>query len=113
MTTTFVEHPADETLVAFALDGGEARIEEHLRGCPSCCRYVKEVRLARDGLAGLPDTEVPPDVERRIRAHKAPPARDPGAAWRRPGDWYRNPFLIGLGVILAALFFYYFYTMFL
>jgi len=113
MSTTFAEHPTDENLVAFALDGCEAEVEKHIRGCPSCARYVREVRMVHDDILNVPDTDVPDEIERRIRAHK-PPVRHPqDSASSRPGDWYRNPFLIGLGVILAALFFYFFYSMFL
>ena len=110
MAQAVQEHPSAEELTGLVLDRSDTHLDVHLAECPSCARYVRELRMVRDSIASLPEYEVPASVERRVMQHQAPHAvRRPGL-WGRFGEWYRNPLLIGLAVVLASIFFYVFFV---
>ena len=46
----------------------QARIEEHLAGCPDCRREYRELRHTVDLLRGLPAPDPPPDLADRVIA---------------------------------------------
>ena len=109
MDTVRALHPTADELSLYALDNEGAGVEEHLRNCPACARFVKEMRLARAAVAGTPEADVPAELERRILAHREVP-RKAIALPNRWTEWYRNPFVIGLGLVLTIIFFYIFFV---
>ena len=107
MTEPVLEHPTAEELVGFALDEGPDSVDPHVRECPACARFVKEVRMARRDIESVPDKDIPAYLQRRIMAHEAlKRGRLSGGRAGRLGNWYRNPFFIGLSVIIMSIFFY-------
>lgn len=109
MDTATALHPTPDELTLYALDNEGVGVAEHVQTCPSCARFVKEVRMARAAVAGTADPQVPPDLERRILAHREVP-RKAATGSGRWTEWYRNPFVIGLGLALAVIFFYIFFV---
>jgi len=109
MDTVRALHPTEDELSLYALDNEGAGVEEHVRTCPACARFVKEMRLAHAAVAGTPEPEVPAELERRILAHREVPRKVtvPSVRWT---EWYRNPFVIGLGLVLTVIFFYIFFV---
>ncbi len=106
--TSTVAHPTADELASYALAHDSDVVGAHLAECPSCARYVREIAMAREALAALPEADVPEDVERRILSHQDERQPPPGM-WGRFGEWYRSPFLIGLSVVLASIFFLVFF----
>jgi anti-sigma factor RsiW len=109
MTTEVLQHPTEDQLAAYALAHEGESVGSHLSECPACSRYVHEIDMARRALAAIPEEDVPDEVAHRILSHQ-PVGRDakPGI-WGRFGAWYQSPFVIGLSVILASIFFLLFY----
>lgn len=103
------DHPADELLVELALYGEGPETEQHCSACPSCSRYVKEVRDLKRIIEELPREEVPSGLRDKILrgTHTM--------SGRRP--WYafdvlhllRSPFAVGLALVLFVLFLYFFF----
>jgi hypothetical protein len=107
-------HPSEERLVAYALGESNGTIEEHVRQCRVCAEYVKDVQAVRGDLSAVADEDVPSYLRERILAY---PKRRSFLGlvpfWMRPGEWYRNPVVVGLGVVLAAAFLYLFFLLLL
>ncbi|MBD3240545.1 MAG: hypothetical protein GF331_08170 [Chitinivibrionales bacterium] len=110
MSNTVAEHPTEQELIAFAIDGAGDEAQNHIRECPSCARFVKEVHLAQGAVREIPDEQIPADLQRRILSHAEVRTSPRPGMWGKLGEWYRNPLLIGLGVALAAVFFYVFFV---
>lgn len=108
MSHIVAEHPTEETLMAFAIDGESNETQTHIRECPSCARFVKEVHLACGAVRDVADEEIPAELQRRILSHAELRSSPRTGMWGKLGEWYRSPLLIGLGVALAAIFFYVF-----
>ncbi len=110
MSNSVAEHPTEEALIAFALDGVGDDAKNHIRECPSCARYVKEVSLACGAVRDIAEEEIPIDLRRRILSHVQPRVSQRVGTWGKLEEWYRNPLVVGLGVALAAIFFYVFFV---
>ncbi|KAF0126876.1 MAG: hypothetical protein FD189_849 [Elusimicrobia bacterium] len=50
---------------------GAGRLEEHLKGCPSCAAALDRMRTAESGLRALPAAEPPPFFAARVAAAAA------------------------------------------
>jgi anti-sigma factor RsiW len=108
------EHPAEEALMAFALQGeGDAKLAEHIDSCATCAETVKEFREVGRKVASLADEEVPERVGQRVlrltshgpaHGHQAPKTR---GNWSAIGSLFSNPVFMALLVLLLLLALYF------
>lgn len=109
MTVETDRHPPEEVLTEFALGSSRADIEEHLRGCPCCARYVREMKAVGGYIRSLPDMRVPPGTRREVfRALRKERLKKLRWVSSLTGFLTRGPFVAILAGILAAIFFYFF-----
>lgn len=105
------EHPHDNLLTAYALNGGARNIEDHIKSCPSCSRYVKEMRTIKKVLQSLPDEDVPERLRGTILKSIKNKNRNLGPLfdfeWT---NWYKNPFIVVIGLVCAVIFLYIFFV---
>lgn len=78
-----IEHP--DQLLADYVDGSlgpedRARVEAHVRDCPSCRQQLELAATARDALAALPDVDAPPGLTFEVRRRARRPRS--GLAWK-------------------------------
>jgi hypothetical protein len=103
------EHPNDDMLTTYAIDSKEGDISTHIQSCPSCSRYVKEIRAIKDSLQVLPDEEAPEKLRgtilKTINSKHSILNSWLNFAWT---NWFRNPFIIGIGIIWVIIFLYIF-----
>ena len=105
------EHPNNEVLTAYALYSENTDIKEHVDSCPSCSRHIKEVLILKTVLQSLPEEDVPEKLRGAIiKAGKNKNRLLPQSFEFNIATWYKNPLVIGLGIILTVLFFYIFFT---
>jgi len=103
-------HPGEDELIAYAVNGEEGVHKEHIASCPSCARYVKEIRTIKTTIQSLPDEEVPEKIRKAILT--AIKNRIPFVnQWFtfEVSTWYRNPLIVGLGIIGIVIFLYIFF----
>lgn len=105
------EHPHDDRLIAYAMNGDYGDIKNHVDSCPSCSRYVKELRTIKIALQSLPDEEVPEKLRKAIlrtiknKSHYLSQWFEFNCA-----TWYKNPFILGIGIICVIIFLYIFFV---
>ena len=105
------EHPVDTVLLEHALYNEHTDIKEHIESCPSCSRQVKEARILNQVLQSIPEEDVPEKLRGAIIKsikNKHKPLTQ--SFEYNIETWYRNPLIIGIGIILAVLFFYIFFV---
>ncbi|MBD3320061.1 MAG: hypothetical protein GF350_03100 [Chitinivibrionales bacterium] len=103
------KHPPDDLLTEYALGIKGADTEKHVQGCPACARFVKEVKMVRESVAEFDEEEIPGPVKNSILSIPKNGMLK-SAYWHSLFSQKAVPFLIGLGVILAVIFFYIFYV---
>lgn len=105
------EHPLDEELMEFALQSDDATINEHIKTCPSCSRYVKEIQTLKTVLQSLPDENVPAQIRNAILKNMKSKNKL-FIDWHKFDitTWYKNPLFLGIGIICVLLFLYMFLT---
>ena len=103
------EHPNDDVLTTYAIDSKEDDISTHIQSCPSCSRYIKEIRTIKDSLQALPDEEVPQKLHGAI-LKTIKDKNNTTRSWLNFiwTNWFRNPFIIGIGIVWAIIFIYIF-----
>lgn len=109
MKPAYDEHPDENRLMAYALDNRDRNITKHIETCPSCSRYIKEIRTIREVLSNFPDKEVPDKLRKRINQS----LKNQNSILHLCFDfslnnWYKNPLIIGLGISALAIFLYFF-----
>ena len=60
------DHPSEEQLMEFALEGGAREIEGHVAGCAACAKTVEEFRAVKKQVASIDEEDVPERLERRV-----------------------------------------------
>ena len=105
------EHPSEDALITYALHGkGEVR-NEHIESCPSCSRYVKEIRAIKKTIQSLPDEDVPEKIRKAILTSiKGKNLYLDEWSNFEVTTWYKNPLVVGLGTIGAIVFLYIFFV---
>ncbi len=103
------EHPTDEILTTYAVEENENDISTHIESCPSCSRYVKEMRIIKDSLETLPDEKTPDklrgSIQKAIKDKNNNARSGLNFIWT---NWFKNPFIIGIGIVWAIIFIYIF-----
>ncbi len=105
------DHPNDDVLIAYAVNGYIEDMKEHVDSCPSCSRYVKEINTIKHTLKSLPDEEVPENLRAKIM-HSVKNSNSYLNQWFNfeCTTWYKNPLIVGVGSILAVIFLYIFFV---
>lgn len=104
------DHPTDEKLTEYALNNSDEYIKIHILSCPSCSRHIKEIRSVKTILQTIPDEEVPEKLQKVLK--KTTNSTYSITSWFEFTliNWYKNPLIIGLGIIGAVVFFFLFFV---
>ncbi len=104
-------HPGEDDLIAYAVNGEEGVHKEHIESCPACARYVKEIRTIKTTIQSLPDKEVPEKIRKAILSSIKHRSLF-GNQWFHfeISTWYKNPIVVGLGVVGIVIFLYIFFV---
>jgi hypothetical protein len=107
------EHPREEKLTEYALLNKGKDIEAHILSCPSCSRYIKEIRSLKKIIQLLPDEEIPYKIKHNII--KSIKKNRFINSWFEFSiiRWHKNPFIIVLGITAFILFLYIYLTLIL
>ena len=107
------EHPKEVQLTEYALFNKDKGIEAHILSCPSCSRHIKEIQSVKKIIQSLPDEEIPDKIKHNIiksikNTHNI-------SSWFEFSivRWYKNPFIIGLGITVFIVFLYIYLTLIL
>jgi hypothetical protein len=96
-------------LTTYAVEKTDDDISSHIASCPSCSRYVKEMRIIRESLETLPDEKAPDklhgDILKTIKDKNSLSDSWLNFIWT---NWFKNPFIIGIGIVWAIIFIYIF-----
>lgn len=111
MNRQVLEHPTDETLTGFALEGGDGEVLRHVEACPSCSRFVKEMGEIKISIESLPDEEVPDRLRRSIRRRACKRKK-----WMQTLLSFsalhllKSPIAVGTGLIVAVILLYMYFV---
>lgn len=113
MNCQYDEHPTDEQLTEYALMNNDNNIKAHILSCPSCSRHIKEIRSVTTIIQSLPDEEIPDNVQHNLK--KSIQKTADFSSWFEFSvlRWYKNPFIIGLGITGIIVFLYIYLTLIL
>ncbi len=105
------EHPLEDVLIDYVLDVEDPEIKDHLGSCPSCSRYVKEIGTIKQTLQSLPDEDVPESLRNDI-LNTVKNKNILSGQWVTfdVATWYRNPLIMGMGIIGVVIFLYIFFV---
>ncbi len=104
------EHPLEDVLVDYVLDHEDTEITNHLVSCPSCSRYVKEIGTIKKTLQALGDEDVPDSLRNEILNSIKNKNILSGQCFSFDiVTWYRNPLIVGIGIIGVVIFLYIFF----
>ncbi len=110
MGYTIIDHPTEEELIEYAVDGVQREeILEHLASCSNCSEFIEEMKSVKDAFGNLEDEDVSPSVTEKIfAATKKETFKDVAMSYIQ--NWYKYPFFLGLLTIGAVLLFYFLIT---
>jgi hypothetical protein len=100
-----VSLPEEDVVVETAFEGNDDDIAKLLKEQPQLADLVQDVKSIREGLESLEDEE-PPPFSLEKKAHKND-RRLFSMLQDLPLEWYKNPYILTFGFILAVLFFYF------
>jgi hypothetical protein len=100
------DHPSEERLLEFAIEGGAGEIERHVKECANCAKTVAEFLAVKQRVVALDEEDIPEPLERRVL----------GIARHGHGTGFfsglqalfANPFLIALLVAMVVVLLYFF-----
>jgi hypothetical protein len=104
-----VSCPDESAVVETAFDGTDDEVAELLREQPQLADLVQDVKSIKKGLESLEDEE-PPPFSLEKKAHKND-RRLFSMLQDLPLEWYKNPYILSFGFVLAVLFFYFCYIL--
>jgi hypothetical protein len=105
-TILTADHPSEEQLMEFALEGGAPEIGRHVAMCAACAKTVGEFRAVKQRVASIDEEDVPERVERRVLSI-ARHGRSVGTPSGGLRALFANPFLIALIVALVVILLYF------
>ncbi len=113
MIYTVENHPENDLLIEFAFGDetdelqSKEEITKHVDECPSCSRYISEMKGITNALQGMPDFEVPRALHKEIVADIKNKTSITGSIFNFSlVNWYKNPFILTFGLFLVILFLY-------
>lgn len=112
MTYTTDNHPESDLLIELAI-GDELQEEikntltDHIDQCPSCSRYINEMKGISNALQEMPDFTVPKSLHRGITSEIKRKSSIMGNLFNFSlVNWYKNPLFLTLALSLFVLFLY-------
>ncbi len=105
MKNDSVSLPDENTVVETVLEGSDGDIARLLREQPSLSDFAADIKTIKEGLESIEDEEPPP-----FSLEKKPPKNDRhlfSQLQDLPLEWYKNPYILTFGFVLAVLFFYF------
>jgi hypothetical protein len=94
----------EDVLVETILDGDEEAVSRLVKRHPSFSEFAREVRSVTEGLKAIEEEPPPPlPIEKIMKSTNRP------FSWLQdlPLEWYKNPFVLSFGFIVAIIFFYF------
>jgi hypothetical protein len=107
-TQAYKNHPSEDSLISCALLEGDEEVSEHLFQCETCNEFVEDIRIICNDISSIEEEDVPLSLQKRIlniTKRKKTHCR----LLDFIQTWYRNPLVIGMITILAAIFSYFFF----
>jgi hypothetical protein len=105
MNNNSVSLPDENLVVETVLEGDENDISRLLREQPSLSDFAADVKTIKEGLESLEEEEPPPFSLEKKTPKKAPHLFS--SLQDLPLEWYKNPYILTFGFVLAVLFFYF------
>ncbi len=97
--------PNEDAAIETVLEGNDDDVLELLRQQPSLTGFVKDIQSVKEGLKSIEEEEAPSLVIEKIIQKK----RRNFFSWLQdlPLEWYKNPFILTFGFVMATIFFYF------
>jgi hypothetical protein len=109
MKNNQVAVPDEDAAIETVLKGSGDDIAKLLSEQPSLADFVKDVQAVKEGLESIEDGE-PPPFSLEKKAEKGD-RRLFSRLQDLPLEWYKNPYILTFGFLLAVLFFYFCYIL--
>ena len=101
----------EDAVVETVLDGTNEDVLRLLRERPFCAGLAREIQSVKEGLKSIEDEPPPPFViESIIKKNYHPFFPRLGDL---PLEWYKNPYILTFGCVMAIVFFYFFIVFYL
>ena len=97
--------PDENIAVETVLDGTDEDIGTLLKEQPSLAEFVQDVQSIKEGLKSIEDEEPPPfciDINKRKKDRSLF-----SRLQNLPLDWYKNPYILTFGFVMAIILFYF------
>jgi len=111
-TQAYENHPSEDLLISCALLEVDEDISEHLFECESCSEYIEDIRTICNDISSIEEEDIPLSLKKKI-FHITKKRKKHYRLFNSIQTWYRNPLVIGIMAILAAIFSYFFFDFFL
>jgi|GEM_PF-2467624 hypothetical protein len=111
MRNESVPIPNEDAVVETILQGTDEDILRLLQEHPSCTDFARDVQSVKDGLKSIEEQQPPPLLLKSIITSR----NNHLFSWLQdlPLEWYRNPYILSFGFVMATVFFYLFIVFFL
>jgi hypothetical protein len=97
--------PDEEKIIEAILDGNDKAARDLEKQEPSLKNLIGEVKSVTDGLKSIEEVEPPPLPTRTIFNKKE--TRQFSWLQNLPLEWYKNPYILSFGFLMAIIFFYF------
>jgi hypothetical protein len=105
-TTPSTDHPSEEQLMEFAIEGGAPEIRRHVKECAPCAKTVAEFLAVKQQVASLDEEDIPERLERRVLGIAR--HRHVTGIFSGLQALFANPFLIAAIVAIVVVLLYFF-----
>jgi hypothetical protein len=105
MSSEIVQSQDENDAVATVLDGDVEDLAKLLAKQPSLSAFVKDIQAVKEGLNSIEDIEAPPMSLRKKTSKRD--RRFFASIENFPVEWYKNPYILSFGLVMAILFFYF------
>jgi hypothetical protein len=103
--------PDEDAVVETILEGNDEDLLRLIREQPSRAGFAQDVQSVKEGLKSIVDEPPPPFViESIIKKNYYPFFPRLGDL---PLEWYKNPYILAFGCVMAIVFFYFFIVFYL
>lgn len=102
-------HPSDDLLTQYAINGNDIDIKKHIETCSVCSDFIKDIKEIEETLRTMPDEDVPKKLKDSIL--KSAKTNYFSSLYQHSfTNWYKNPFILCIGIMLFAIFLYVFFV---
>jgi len=106
MTQEKKTHPSEESLIAYSIDSVDQNIALHAKSCPECSDNILQMKKVFRTLKEIPDEDVPERLHQKILNVIKKEKRSHTISFNSLNliEWYKNPVIIALVIILMGIF---------